>query len=620
VLDGRFRFDNFVVGAANRLAASAARAVAESPGAVYNPLFIYSSSGLGKTHLIGAIGHLARTLHPELTTEYVTLEDFVDQLHAAIASGQANAFKRRYQNVGLLLLDDVQFLTGRTETQSEILRVFNALQGSGRQIVMTCDRQPTDIADVDARLLTRLSGGLIVDIGTPDFETRVAILRNKAAERAASFPPGVLEELARIPTSNVRELQGALNRVIANQQILDTQLTLEDVREVVEAVRGGTPPLPDEFESFLSDIAVTVARSVEEWRVRLGERIARWSADGYATGILDRALAGNDAPDVDALEASFAALVERLRAAEREAVRLDAKCDGLAIFRDPEHFAEAEDFVARLILTAEPPPLPDPSRRLSDLVSVPGNQLALRSAAEVIETPGARYNPLVIFGSVGTGKSHLAHAIGSALHTRDQGTWIVACLTGAQFVDELIEALQQGRVERWRTRYRACDALIIDGVQALIGKERSQDELFHLFNVFHEAGKQIVLVSDRPPSALIELEARLRSRFDGGLVVQMGHADAAVREARQTPVPAGDEAAAPPIDLVLEGGRVPTPTGYTTPNEDPGGDGSAGAASSGARLSTRVSPPHGVDMTLLDPEKIVFEWPHIDGRVVEELR
>jgi chromosomal replication initiator protein len=618
VLDGRFRFENFVVGAANRLAASAARAVAESPGAVYNPLFIYSSSGLGKTHLIGAIGHHARGLHPELAIEYLTLEDFVDQLHAAIASGQANAFKRRYQNVGLLLLDDVQFLTGRTETQSEVLRVFNLLQESGRQIVMTCDRPPSEIADVDARLLTRLSGGLIVDIGTPDFETRVAILRHKAAERAASFPPGVLEELARIPTSNVRELQGALNRVIANQQILDTQLTLEDVRQVVEAVRGGTPPLADEFESFLSDIAVTVAQSVEEWRVRLGERIAHWHAAGYATGFLDRVLASHEEPNLDALEASFAATVDRLRAAERDAVRLDPKCDGLAIFRDPEHVTEAEDFVARLIVAAEPPPAPDASSRLADLIGVPGNQLALRAAAAVIEAPGERYNPLVIFGPVGTGKSHLAHAIGSALRARDEGSWIVACVSGQQFVDEVIAALQQGRVERWRTRYRACDALIIDGVQTLVGKERSQDELFHLFNVFHEAGKQIVLVSDRPPSALVELEARLRSRFDGGLVVQMGSADAAVREARQTPVPIGDEAAAPTIDLVVDAG--PGPASYASPNDRAAFAGATHAAAAEALPNTRLSPPHGVDMTLLDPEKIVFEWPHIDGRVVEELR
>src|SRR5262245_15441787 len=143
-LDGRFRFENYVVGAANKLAVAAARAVAESPGAAYNPLFIYSGSGLGKTHLLAAIGHRARELQPSLDIEYVSLDDFVDQLHAAISSGQADAFRRRWQQLDVLLLDDVQFLTAKRETQSEMLRLFNALHGSGKQIVMASDRPPTE--------------------------------------------------------------------------------------------------------------------------------------------------------------------------------------------------------------------------------------------------------------------------------------------------------------------------------------------------------------------------------------------------------------------------------------------------------------------------------------------
>src|SRR5688572_17021537 len=229
LLDGRFRFDNYVVGASNRLAVAAGRAVAESPGTTYNPLFIYSQSGLGKTHLIGAIGFAAKQLQPDLVVEYVPLDDFVDQLHLAVSSGQADAFKQRYQRVDLLLIDDVQFLTGRRETQSEMLRIFNALQGNGRQIVMASDRPPSEIADVDERLVTRLSGGLIVDIGMPDYETRVAILRHKCEERGLSFSQGVLEELASLPFANVRELQGALNRLLAHQSVNDAPL---DARQV----------------------------------------------------------------------------------------------------------------------------------------------------------------------------------------------------------------------------------------------------------------------------------------------------------------------------------------------------------------------------------------------------
>jgi hypothetical protein len=326
LLDGRFRFDNYVVGASNRLAVAASRAVAESPGASYNPLFIYSPSGLGKTHLIGAIGFAAKQLQPDLVVEYVPLDDFVDQLHLAISSGEAEAFKQRYQRIDLLLIDDVQFLTGRRETQSEMLRIFNALQSSGRQIVMASDRPPAEIADVDERLVTRLAGGLIVDIGLPEYETRVAILRNKCAEREMTFANGVLEELARMPCGSVRELQGALNRLAAHEALGERPITPANVRSIVAGGRltpefGRTPVVAhDEFAGFVSDIAVAVAQHVEGWRVKLGERIAHWQRAGYRTTMLELALNLNEEADVDTLDAAFAAGVARLEQLEAQAV------------------------------------------------------------------------------------------------------------------------------------------------------------------------------------------------------------------------------------------------------------------------------------------------------------
>ena len=173
------RFENFVVGSGNRLAVAAAQAVAEAPGTVYNPLFIYSGSGLGKTHLVNAIGNLTRQIEPSLRVEYLTLDEFVDQMHGAIASRRLNAFKDKFGKVDLLILDDAQFLTGKRETQSELLRLLAAWQRSGKQLILTSDRPPAEIADVDERLLTRLTGGLIVDIGPPDYETRLAILQRK---------------------------------------------------------------------------------------------------------------------------------------------------------------------------------------------------------------------------------------------------------------------------------------------------------------------------------------------------------------------------------------------------------------------------------------------------------
>src|ERR687893_1126382 len=231
--ESRYRFVNFVVGAASRLAAAAAHAVAESPGAVYNPLFIYSGSGLGKTHLMGAIATHAVQVHGKLNVEYATLEDLVEELRSALAANQSDKLRERYQFVDLLLLDDVQFLTGHRETQTEILRLLNAMQGSGRQIVMASDRPPNEIADVEERLGTRLSGGLIVDISAPDYETRVAILRGKCAERNVRLADGVVEELARYEFSNVRELQGSLNRLIAHQALGDGLVRPSEVAAVL---------------------------------------------------------------------------------------------------------------------------------------------------------------------------------------------------------------------------------------------------------------------------------------------------------------------------------------------------------------------------------------------------
>lgn len=599
MIDGRFRFDNYVVGSANRLAVSAARAVAESPGTVYNPLFIYSGSGLGKTHLMGALGFAIRSMHPELQVELLSLEDFVDQLHAAIAAGQADAFKRRWQGAGALLLDDVQFLTGRAETQSEVLRVLNALQAAGRQIVMTSDRPPQDIADVDQRLLTRLAGGLIVDIGAPDFETRVAILRHKCAERNLYFAAGVLEEIASAPSSNVRELQGALNRVVAQQSIADRPLTPVDVGAIGAAATRAVPV--DEFESFVSDLAVAVAESVEEWRVHLGERIARWSGDGFRTDMLERALELTEAPDVDALNARFASACDRLRVIEGEATRLDPKFTGLAVFRDPERLTDAEDLLLRAYAVCEPPPGPNPAFVLERLVSAPANHLAMRAAAGVIASPGADYNPLVITGSAESGKTHLLHAIGNALASHDKGTWTIACTDIETYTQGLIAALQSDTVDRWRARYRACDALLIDDLHLLAGKERAQEELFHLFNAMHDAHKQVVFASAIVPSQLTDLAPRLRSRLDGGLVVALGRVTEAERVARHTPVPPGDEAAAPTIDFLP-----------SLPERD--------AVMTAIPVPERMAPPAEVDAYFLDPEKIVTDWPDVDGRIIETVR
>jgi chromosomal replication initiation ATPase DnaA len=653
-VEPRSRFDNYVVGSANRLAVAAARAVAESPGGVYNPLFIYGGPGLGKTHLIGAIGNEAVERAPELNVEYLSLEDFIEQIHAAVAVGEMERFKQRYGRVDVLLLDDMQFLTGRRETQSELLRLFNALQGSGRQIVMTSDRPPSEITDVDERLISRLSGGLIVDIGVPDFETRVAILRSKSEERKVSFAPGVIEELARLDFTSVRELQGAMSRLVA-QQSLDGTLTPAQVRAVLGVDGEANPPEPeptsepepslsslfgggggsggDEFFSFISNIATTVAAQIEPWKVRVGETVAYWNGEGYRTAVLERLMAEPVAPpNYEAVLRGYGHAVEQLRQLEAKISTVDPALGGNEVFRDPERLGEAAAFVEKALTGAVPPQGPQAAFERRSFQESASNQMAVRAADAVIAEPGQRYNPLFIAGPSGTGKTHLLNAIGNELARN--GTTRVACVGAQLFIDELIAALQDGQIERFRARYRAADVLLIDDVQFVAGKERTQEELFHVFNHFHSAGKQLVLVSDVPPKAIEGLEDRLRSRFVGGLVAALDAPDRALREKLYGrylgEVAGGDDAellgylAERPVtsvreligvvhrlQAVVETSGQPLTLAAARQELDP-----AGASSTAAPATVRQA----ADVFFLDDEKIVWEWPDVAGRLVEELR
>ncbi|WP_310569241.1 DnaA/Hda family protein [Gemmatimonas sp.] len=530
-LDGTYRFDTFVVGSSNRLAVSAARAVADAPGSAYNPLFVYGGSGLGKTHLVAALAHQARAVKPDLRVEFTSGEDVAEHLHRVIASGQAQLFIEHYQQVELLILDDVQFLTGQRETQSELLRLFNMMQGSGRQLVLTSDRQPSEIPDVDQRLLSRLIGGLVVDVGAPDYEMRLAILRNVAGARGVEFADGVLNEVARLAFGNVRELKGALNKLSAFQQLEGTPVAPPDVRAVL-GERASTPTpsspshpprieaiIPDgtDYEGFLADVLQEVETRVEPWRVALGEAISRWKSHGYGVAVLERAMQLPTAPDVDGLLATFTSAIEHLRNLEAQASSLDPALRGHAAFRDVASIPLAQQLVERAMASTLPLPAPSPvfTRERLDVSSA--NQLAVKAIDSVIEHPGTRYNPLFICGPAGSGKSHLAHALGNAMRARAA----VACLSASAFVDELIAAMQEGGMERWRLRFRAADLFILDDVEVLAGKERTQEELFHLFNHLYERGAQIVLTSSYPPRELPELADRLRSRFEGGLVVAL---------------------------------------------------------------------------------------------------
>ncbi|MFC7485522.1 chromosomal replication initiator protein DnaA [Knoellia sp. CPCC 206453] len=227
-LNPKYTFDTFVIGASNRFANAAALAVAETPAKAYNPLFIYGESGLGKTHLLHAIGHYARNLFPHVKVRYVNSEEFTNDFINSIRDDKAANFQRRYRDVDVLLIDDIQFLQGKVQTQEEFFHTFNTLHNANKQVVITSDLPPKLLSGFEERMRSRFEWGLMTDVQPPDLETRIAILRKKAAQEKLSVPDDVLEFIASRITTNIRELEGALIRVTAfaslNRQPVDISL------------------------------------------------------------------------------------------------------------------------------------------------------------------------------------------------------------------------------------------------------------------------------------------------------------------------------------------------------------------------------------------------------------
>jgi chromosomal replication initiator protein len=232
-LNASFTFTNFIVGPSNRFAQAACRAVAENPSKSYNPLVLYGGVGLGKTHLLHAIGNLVMAHHAGSRALYITSENFMNEMISVLRSGgDMRLFREKFRNADILLIDDIQFLAGKESTQEEFFHTFNDLHSHGKQIVATSDIPPREI-NLDERLRNRFEWGLVADIGRPDYETRLAILRKKAQSENRGVPEDVLEFLARTFTHNVRELEGSLVKIIALSSILDKEITLELAKDAL---------------------------------------------------------------------------------------------------------------------------------------------------------------------------------------------------------------------------------------------------------------------------------------------------------------------------------------------------------------------------------------------------
>lgn len=231
---GAFTFETYVVGPNNKLAYAAAHAVSERPGANYNPLFIYGDSGLGKTHLLYAIAHGLKQNHPEAKVVYIKGDDFTNELVASIQEGKNAEFREKYRQATLLLVDDVQFIAGKVQTQEEFFHTFNALHDAKKQIIISSDRPPKDFKTLEERLVSRFEWGLAVDIQSPDYETRMAILRKKEEMDGYNIDNEVIKYIATNVKSNIRELEGALTKVIALSKLDNSEITLELAEEALK--------------------------------------------------------------------------------------------------------------------------------------------------------------------------------------------------------------------------------------------------------------------------------------------------------------------------------------------------------------------------------------------------
>ncbi len=271
-LNPRYTFETFVKGASNQFALAAALRVAETPGRSYNPLFIYGSAGLGKTHLLHAIGHYVHANYQHHEVRYVSTETFMNEYVDAIRQNTTNSLRRRYRDIDVLLIDDIQFIAGKEGLQEEFFHTFNSLHGANKQVVISSDRMPDAIPTLEERLRGRFKWGLITDIQPPDLETRLAILRNKSERDRVMVPDETLEFIATNIATNIRELEGALIRVTAYASLNQVPITTDLAQTQLADLLKDTKPKTRTDEELLADIAVILKFPVEDLKGRSRQR------------------------------------------------------------------------------------------------------------------------------------------------------------------------------------------------------------------------------------------------------------------------------------------------------------------------------------------------------------
>jgi len=540
-LNPRFDFDSFKVGAGNELALTAARSVAERPGSVYNPLYVHGGAGLGKTHLLMAIGSHAQQASEAMSVEYVTPDRLAEEFQAVAAAGHSDTLRSRLADLDMLLVDDVHLLAERTEIHAELLRLVPELQAAAKQIVIASLYPPAQIEGLDERVAALLAGGLVVEINPPDYETRLAILQARAEERGCRFEQGVIEVVAGFKIGNVRELITLLNRLIALEAVGETALSPQAARALLQgealtmeerepaAAELEREPSVNEFEDFLSDVSEALHHQIEAWESRLGEVIERYRREGFETARLESLMNTSSPVPVEAAIDEFERDVGRLRKLRTSVASHDPTKAQDGVFLDPDRVAEAQAMAESVASEVEPLPGPSGIWTFKTYIESEVNKAAHEVAHKVVGRPGVDHNPLVIMGKTGVGKTHLLHAIGNGL--LDSAVSTVVCLPAMDLHDAVTRAVESDRIDDWLATFKGAGALLIDDVHLLSDRGDTRARLIGLVRDLFDAAKQVVFSLSGAAVKPEDLPEAIGPLVENATIVRLAAPDRELRRA-----------------------------------------------------------------------------------------
>jgi chromosomal replication initiation ATPase DnaA len=647
-LNPKFSFDAFAVGSGSEFAATAAGAVAARPGGMYNPLYVYGGEGVGKTHLLMAVGLKASQADPPHSVEYMTPDRLAEAFNAAASAGQTEAFRHRLAEVDVLLVDDAHLLDRRRDVQTELAHLIPAAQSGGRHVLFAGRCPPHDIDNFDASLALLIDGGLVVEIGAPDYETRLRVLQSRARERMADLDEAVLAAVAEFDIANVRELVSLLNRLIALDAVSETPLTPEGARSLLEgeALAVDTSPRPslmtdrrpsvqDEFADFLSEVSVAVEQQVTAWEQDLADAIERWGKEGIDTARLEDLLDQSTPVPVEEAIEEFERDAQRLVSLRKSVSEVDPLRADDPLFRDPDRVSEAQNLAEVIAPQAESPPGPSPAWTFNNYISSEANRRT-DQAMQGLESLQVSGKVIVVVGRTGVGKTHLLHAAGNAL-TSALGSG-VACMSAREFRDMIAQAERENRLPAVRSMFQQSRALLVDDIQLLVGSDSAQQELTSLMGSLLADGRPVACTANAPPGEIEglsdELMAHLRDgerfvllppdrEFRRSLVDRMligGDVDADTELVDYLADRPADSVRAVTglVHRVLEaaGARSVTPSAGLARELIEGALPRARRSSAGLRTSGVVVTAAG---GIQSREKMIWNWPDPAERLIEEL-